>query len=161
MTSCALLHLPSFGIYVNPNSENNLSAVLLWTMSGRKEHFRVHCLCQWIPDQIWSNLHRKFKDYLIWCRFLLFIFRWTWHYASLWIEGPEFWTWKEKALICGVIFFLSPPYYFLLIHQHPLIRSFPDKMPQSFCFGLVNFTGHFERKRTLFLLQRPSSNVIK
>lgn len=29
MASCALLCLPSFDIYVGPNSENNLSAVLL------------------------------------------------------------------------------------------------------------------------------------
>jgi len=64
MTSCALLHLPSTDIYVGSNSENNLSAVPLWKTSGWKEHFRVHCLCQWIPAQIWFNLRRKFKDLL-------------------------------------------------------------------------------------------------
>lgn len=84
--------------FILVQTENNLSAVLLWTMDI-KSILKVYCLCQWISDQIWSILHRKFKDHVIWCRFILFILRWTYHYVSLWVKDSESWARKGSIPI--------------------------------------------------------------
>lgn len=140
--------------FILVQTENNLSAVLLWTMDI-KSILKVYCLCQWISDQIWSILHRKFKDHVIWCRFILFILRWTYHYVSLWVKDAESWArkgnipiWSNTLPFHTIFIFII--IFFLLIHQHLLIMDFTDKMTWSFyCFFFANRAGSAERKKTI------------
>lgn len=120
-----------------------------------KSILKVYCLCQWISDQIWSILHRKFKDHVIWCRFILFILRWTYHYVSLWVKDAESWArkgnipiWSNTLPFHTIFIFII--IFFLLIHQHLLIMDFTDKMTWSFyCFFFANRAGSAERKKTI------------